>query len=204
VKAEATLKAALEARGKGLQFYRHPYLAAGKTPEIRSSVRRFLSERGYRVAPVTLDPKDYQFTAPYANRFQKTRTAHGYLSHVESLVSFMEHRSTEVIGRSIPHILLIHANQMHADLMPDLLAAFCKRGYRFISLDQALSDPVYQAEDDAFDASFITWVEHQAQIRGIPVMPNPQPPPWIEEAAAESSPGRLRSRLGQSLRGRSK
>jgi peptidoglycan/xylan/chitin deacetylase (PgdA/CDA1 family) len=45
------------------------------------------------------------------------------------------------LHREPPQILLIHASQMNADMMPELLAMFRRRGYSFISLDRALADP---------------------------------------------------------------
>ena len=62
---------------------------------------------------------------------------------MESVVAFFEQRAVEVVGREIPQILLIHASQLNADLMPDLLAMFKRRGYSFVTLRQALADPAY-------------------------------------------------------------
>ena len=64
---------------------------------------------------------------------------------MESVVAFFEERSVEVVGREFPQVLLIHANQLNADLMPELLAMFRQRGYTFVTLDQALADAAYRA-----------------------------------------------------------
>lgn len=63
-------------------------------------------------------------------------------------MSFFEHRSVEVVGREIPQILLIHASELNADLMPELLAMFRHRGYTFVSLSHALEGPAYQRPDE--------------------------------------------------------
>ena len=55
---------------------------------------------------------------------------------MESVVAFFEQRSVEVLGREFPQILLIHASQLNADLMPDLLRMFQRRGYTFVSLER--------------------------------------------------------------------
>src|SRR5262245_49656697 len=54
VKGEPELRAALEARGRKLTYYRHPYLHVGATAEARKGLQDFLDGRGYVVAPVTL------------------------------------------------------------------------------------------------------------------------------------------------------
>ena len=67
---------------------------------------------------------------------------------MESIVAAFEKMSVQVVGREFPQILLIHASQMNADLMPDLLAMFRRRGYTFVTLDHALADPAYRLPDD--------------------------------------------------------
>ena len=62
---------------------------------------------------------------------------------MDSILAFFEARSIEVTGHEIRQILLIHASQLNADAMPDLLAMMRRRGYTFVSLQRALEDPAY-------------------------------------------------------------
>src|ERR1035441_5666690 len=144
VRGEPIVRAALAARGKELRFYRHPFLFTGPTAEIKRGIQEFLNQHGYRVAPVTLDTSDYEFAALYTRPEYKERVKREYVPYMESIVAFFEQRSVEVVGREIPQILLIHASQLNADLMPELLAMFRRRGDGFISLDQALADEAYR------------------------------------------------------------
>jgi peptidoglycan/xylan/chitin deacetylase (PgdA/CDA1 family) len=66
VKGEPVLRAAPAARSRKIEFYRHPFLHLGSTPEIKNGVQKFLNKRGYQVAPVTLDDNDWAFAALYA------------------------------------------------------------------------------------------------------------------------------------------
>jgi peptidoglycan-N-acetylglucosamine deacetylase len=148
LKGEPALREVLEPRGKKLVFYRHPYLHAGDTAEKKSGLQSFLDQHGYRVAPVTIDDGDYEFAALYTRPESRTRARREYLPYMESVVSFFESLSVEVTGHEIPQILLIHASQLNADLMPELLAMFRRRGYTFVSLEQALHDPAYQLPEN--------------------------------------------------------
>src|SRR6185369_6082124 len=65
VKGEPIVRAALAAHGKKLEFFRHPFLFTGSTPETKRALADFLDGHRYRVAPVTLDNNDYQFAALY-------------------------------------------------------------------------------------------------------------------------------------------
>ena len=49
----------------------------------------------------------------------------------------------EIAGREIKHILVIRANQLTCDTLAEMIAWFKGLGARFISLDEALSDPFY-------------------------------------------------------------
>ena len=104
---------------------------------------------------------------------------------MESVVAFFETRSVEVVGREFPQILLIHASQMNADLMPDLLAMFRKRGYRFVTLDQALADPAYALPETYVGRGGFSWIHRWSRAKGMPNKGEPDPPPWVTEGFAK-------------------
>ena len=56
IQGERTTRALVEGAGKKLQFFRHRFLHTGLTPDIRRQFEAFLTSRGYRIAPVTIDP----------------------------------------------------------------------------------------------------------------------------------------------------
>jgi peptidoglycan/xylan/chitin deacetylase (PgdA/CDA1 family) len=185
VKGEPVVRAALEARGKKLRYYRHPFLFTGPTPEIKEGMQAFLDGHGYRVAPVTLDDDDYMYAVLYRKPEYQERVRKEYVPYMESIVAFFEKRSIEVVGREFPQILLIHASQMNADLMPDLLAMFRRRGYRFVSLDAALADPAYRLPDNWVGKGGISWIHRWAATKGMPMKGEPDPPKWVEEGWAQ-------------------
>jgi hypothetical protein len=90
--------------------------------------------------------------------------------------------SVQVVGREFPQILLIHATQMNADLMPDLLAMFRRRGYIFVSLDHALTDPAYRLPDEYAGTGGMSWIHRWAKTKGVARTPEPEPPAWVHSA----------------------
>jgi peptidoglycan/xylan/chitin deacetylase (PgdA/CDA1 family) len=179
LKGEAVLRSVLDARGKRLEFYRHPFLHTGDTREKKNGLADFLRQHGYREAPVTFDDLDYVFAAAYTKPEFRDRVAREYVPYMESIVSFFEQRSLEVFGREIPQILLIHASQMNADLMPDLLAMFRNRGYRFVSLENALRDEAYRAPENYMGKVGLSWIHRWSQAKGLPDRYEPDPPAWL-------------------------
>jgi peptidoglycan/xylan/chitin deacetylase (PgdA/CDA1 family) len=181
LKGEPVLRAALAARGRRIEFFRHPFLHTGPTPDVKRGLEQFLEGHGYRVAPVTIDTADYLFAAQYTSPGYRERVRREYIPYMESVVAFFERRSMEVLGREIPQILLIHASQMNADLMPELLAMFRRRGYTFVSLDEALRDPAYRLPDQFVSEKGISWIHRWGRTKGLPIQYEPDPPKWVEE-----------------------
>lgn len=182
VRGEAAIREALAPRGKTLEFYRHPFLHTGPTPQIKKGLQDFLDGRGYRVAPVTLDNADYAFAAAWLQPELRSRVRDAYVPYMESTVEFFERRSVEVFGREIPQILLIHANALNAELMPKLLGMFRRRGYRFITLETALADPAYRSPDDYAGRNGFSWFHRWSKTQGMAPKGEPDPPDWVMQA----------------------
>jgi len=167
-------------------YFRHPYLFTGKNLETKQRLEKFLAEHGYKIAPVTLDNADYMFALVYQSARQddpalSQRARDAFIPYMESVVSFFESRSKEVVGREFPQILLLHANQLNADSMTDLLQMMRRRGYQFISLTEALRDPAYRQPDEYVGTGGFSWIHRWSQTKGMPPKGEPDEPSWISE-----------------------
>lgn len=182
VKGEPLLREALAARGRTLRYFRHPFLFTGPTPEIKAGMQAFLDAGGYRVAPVTIDNADYMYAALYTRPEYRARVRQEYLPYMESVVAFFEERSVEVVGREFPQVLLLHDNQLNADVMPELLDMFRRRGYRFVTLDDALADPAYQLPDGYVGRNGFSWIHRWSRTKGLANRGEPDPPAWVTAA----------------------
>ncbi|MDX1548640.1 MAG: polysaccharide deacetylase family protein, partial [Rhodothermales bacterium] len=67
VRGETVTRGLLEARGQRLRYFRHPMLRSGADAAKKAAVDAFLDERGYTVAPVTLDNSEWIYARAYAN-----------------------------------------------------------------------------------------------------------------------------------------
>jgi peptidoglycan/xylan/chitin deacetylase (PgdA/CDA1 family) len=178
LKAEPALTKARRTRSI---FYRHPFLFTGKDEPTRTALDDFLKQHNYRTAPVTIDNSDWLFAAVYAGAMKKDpakaqQIQQSYLQYMESMFAFFEQRGKEVVGEDFPQILLIHANQLNADSMPDLLAMMRRRGYEFIPLEQALRHPAYTLKDGYTGPSGISWIHRWAKAKGLPATGEPAEP----------------------------
>lgn len=155
------------------RYFRHPYLHTGRDLETKQKFEEFLAGRGYSVAPVTLDNSDWIFARAYdktiesGDKGMKNRVAEAYVSYMEKKLEYFEKQSVALFGREIRQTLLIHANELNADHLDDLARMMKKRGYEFITLEEALKDEAYRSPDTYTGAGGITWLHRWAITRGL-------------------------------------
>lgn len=179
LKGEPLLREVLAARRQELLYFRHPFLHTGATLEVKQGLATFLREHKYIEAPVTFDDADYLFANAYTKPEFRERVRREYVPYLESITAYFERRSVEVFGREIPQILLLHANQLNADLMPELLVMFRARGYAIVSLSEALRDEAYRTPESYVGKNGISWLHRWAQTKGLPDHSEPDPPAWV-------------------------
>lgn len=188
VLGEPVTKVLLAEKGRSLRYFRHPFLQVGLELPKRRAFERFLAERGYTVAPVTIDNDEYVFAFVYADalrrgdRAQSERVATAYLDYMERVFGFVEELSRRVVGREIAQVLLIHANALNADHFGALADRMERRGYRYATLEETLRDAAYALPDDYVGAWGISWLHHWETTAGKPRTPSPDPPLWIRQA----------------------
>ena len=170
LRGEIVTRRLLAVRGGVPRYFRHPFLHTGRELESKAGLESFLSERGYRVAPVTIDNFDYLFARAYdaAADGEKGRVLVAYLRYMTAVVEFYEGQSRAILGYELPQILLLHASSLNADGLGRLFDALVERGYNFVSLEEALRDPAFSLPDTYVGPAGITWLHRWAMTRGVP------------------------------------
>lgn len=179
LKADAALRPATVAHGGKLEFFRYPMLHAGATAESKRAIAEFLAAHGYRNAPVTFDNSDYMFAALYTRPEFQARVAKEYVPYLESVVAFFERRSVELVGREFPQIMLMHASELNSRMLPDMLAMFRRRGYRFVSLAEALRDDAYGLPENYVGTGGFSWIHRWSMTKGMANKGEPDEPGWV-------------------------
>jgi peptidoglycan/xylan/chitin deacetylase (PgdA/CDA1 family) len=170
-----------------MRYFRHPYLHTGRDLQTRREAEAFLVARGYRIAPVTLDAWDWAYAAVYEDAKKRGDTGaqdeltKSYLAYSDAVFAYSEQLSKQIAGYEPKQILLLHGNQLEADHIGELLDVFRKRGYRFITLEDALDDQAYSLPDTYVGADGTGWLDHWAITQGKP----PQGAPVFPQAVIE-------------------
>lgn len=186
INGEPITRRLLAERDRTLRYFRFPFLHAGDTSEKKEAIEAVLAERGYTIAPVTIDNDEWLFARAYARAYMRGDAAYmqrriesAYVEWLEAVVAHFETWSVDVIGYEIPQVLLLHANQLNAAAFDDVASMLERRGYRFISLEEALEDPAYTQPDPYIGPYGISWLHRWARGKEMEVRWEPDVPDWI-------------------------
>ncbi len=134
------------------RWFRFPYLEEGDTMAKRDAVRDYLLGHQYKIAEVNLDFGDYLWNDAYARcAAKKDESAisslhDSYLATADEYITYSRTLSQRLYGRDIPYVLLLHVGAFDAKMLPELIGLFRMRGFEFVSLPQAESDPAYSVD----------------------------------------------------------
>ena len=115
--------------------------------------------------PVTIDNDEWKYNKSYLDALSegdKKKAAEvgaAYLDHMMEMTDHFVAIAKEKTGGQIKHILLLHMNQLNADYLDALLARYLKRGWKFITVAEAMKDPVYKKKDEYVGPNGISFLK---------------------------------------------
>jgi peptidoglycan/xylan/chitin deacetylase (PgdA/CDA1 family) len=187
IKGEVITRRLMHSRQPYQLYFRHPQTHTGDTLDKKEAIENFLAARGYKVTPHTIDNVDYIFNVCYVHALRNKdvamakRLRETYLNFTIAVTEFAERISQQIFGREITQTLLLHANDINADCLDEMLRRYAARGYRFVTLDEAMNDPAYQTKDTYVGIYGPTWLWRWVRSKGMKVSSkdDPEPPVWV-------------------------
>ncbi|MBA2709605.1 MAG: polysaccharide deacetylase family protein [Tatlockia sp.] len=125
------------------KYFRFPYLAMSKG-EKKTKILDFLASKHYRIAPITIDSKDFIFNqllmaVPEKQRRDFLKVLKPcYLNFIWQQTLIAEEISRSARKPDRAQILLIHANLLNAYVLGDIINLYKQNNYNFVSLNDAL------------------------------------------------------------------
>jgi peptidoglycan-N-acetylglucosamine deacetylase len=189
LKGEIVTRRLMAAKKQELRYFRHPMTHTGDTKEKKEAIEKFLVAHGYKVTPHTIENSDFIFTVPYSQALQRKdeaqlkRLRDAYLDYTLAASAFAEKISPQIFGREVTQTLLLHANDINADCLDELLKRLEARGYQFVTLDAAMADPAYQTKDTTVSNYGPTWLWRWMRSLGMNLSfkEDPEPPQWVTD-----------------------
>lgn len=147
------------------RYFRYPLLQYGDEYEVKMQIETYLFENEMTVAPATILVEDFVHNLSLENLLKRLDTAGveqlrgEYVEHILSRVAAAEDLAFEVAGRPVRHILQLRADRLNAFFLEDVLATFEEKGYKFISLENALKDEIYEWPDNYYGHKVISFLD---------------------------------------------
>lgn len=187
IHGEITINPILATVSRKPRFLRFPYNHTGNNRQKHDAIAAFMSAHGYRLAPCTIDSSDYEFNATYvlalARHDKKTavKVRAAYLAYTAAEIDWYTALDKRVFGYEPPHIMLLHDSPLNADTIQSVISLFKTRGYRFVTLSQALKDPAYAVPETYITQYGPMWGYRWARELHVKVdgRDEPNPPAWI-------------------------
>lgn len=168
-RGEAVTARLLAAHGKRERWFRYPYLETGKTRDVRDRFETWLKRHRYRVAPVTMENSDWQFSGPYDAATERrdapeaTRIQQQYLAFTKRIVGWYEYAGYKLFGRTPTFVFLLHASRLNAASIDGIAMILRESNLRVVSLDKAMRDRAYRTKDTYTGPDGIEWLERWSQ-----------------------------------------
>lgn len=155
-------------------WFRYPFLdEGGKDKAKRDAVRAGLAARGLTNGYVTAEGSDWNLETLTVEAKKAGKTIDMaalrdlYVeTHVEA-ADFADGLMIKTIGRSPPHVMLLHETDIAALYIADLVAGLRAAGWEIVTADVAYADPLITAAPDVPSANG-TLTELLAWEKGLP------------------------------------
>jgi peptidoglycan/xylan/chitin deacetylase (PgdA/CDA1 family) len=131
------------------KIFRYPKLSKGNTREKVDLFRNLLQEKGYQTGYVTINNSEWYINDRLRLKLREDETFDPvifkdlYLDHIQTMAYKYDRIATEITGRKIPHILLLHNNITSALFLEELIIQFTHSGWQIISAEDAFNDDIY-------------------------------------------------------------
>lgn len=195
LQGEQVMRGLMNERGQRLRYYTYPYLNTGPDAETKRAFEQFLAEQGYQIVPVTVDNMDWLFSNVYTeakargDRETMRRVTEEYLPYMESMIEFYEKFSVETLGYELPQILMLTAGPLTSDQFDEMVAMLKRRGYSFVSVEEALKYPAFSLPDNYTGIYGISWIQRWAITKGQSFVKEPYLPPFMRQFDIYSKSG---------------
>ena len=180
-KNETITKKILAEKSLPLRYFSYPFLNNGKTLEDKNRFENWLTTRGLRSVKYTFDNSEWVYSFAYdmarkdndVNTMKEIRA--DYLDYMTRMTEHYEAYSTEMFGRDIAQTLVLTPSRLITDTADEFFGMLAKRGYKFVSMDEAQADEAYQTKEAVIETqSGISWFERWQMAQGKKLRDEPR------------------------------
>jgi hypothetical protein len=164
----------------------------GNTQEKHDIVQDYLVRNGFTAAPISIWFFDVEFIAPHLRALKSGDTEavawlrKAFTDTAEQQFRVQAAAARAMFGRDPVHIWLIHGTPLAADCLGAILDRFAAANVEFVSLEDAMADPMNSAAVPLITTRFLNQVQKWAEVEKAPIQDCP--PLAILEAIERIAP----------------
>lgn len=179
-KNEAVARRILGEKNLPLRYFSYPYLNTGKNAEERNRFEAWLGARGITPVKYTIDNQEWMFSYAYDMARNDndigtmTEIRIEFIKYMSKMFDHFEAYSQEMFGRDIAQTMVLTPSRLVTDSADELFGMIGKRGYKFVSMEEALKDEAYQTPENFYGESGISWFERWQMQQGKKLRDEPR------------------------------
>ncbi|HLM00525.1 MAG TPA: M56 family metallopeptidase [Pyrinomonadaceae bacterium] len=174
------------------RYFSYPYLNTGRTAEDRNRFESWLGSRGLSPDKYTIDNQEWMYSYAYdaarndndVNTMREIRES--FVAYMTKMFEHYEAYSQEIFGRDIPQTMVLTTSRLVTDSAEELFGMIEKRGYQYVSMEEALSDEAYRTEEKFFGKAGISWFERWQMAKGKKLRAEPDVDAAVQKLWNES------------------
>lgn len=172
------------------RYFSYPFLNTGKAYD-KAKVEAWLASRGYTSIKYTIDNQEWMYSFAYdtarndndVNTMKEIRQA--YLSYMAKMFDHYEAYSGELFGRDIPQTMVLTPSRLITDTADEFFDMVARRGYKFVTVDEAQRDPAYKTKEDFAGEAGISWFERWSMAQNHRLRNEPEIDPLVQKMWSE-------------------
>ncbi len=163
----ARCQTTLEARAGEIRYFRYPYLQQGPDLETRDRAAAGLRALSLTHAPVTVATSEWVLAFAWRNAAgdaaKQAEIAASLRQHMLQSLNEAQRMAIAATGRDVAQITLVHANELIADQLDEIIGEVRAAGWEIVPLEEALQDPVYGLPDRWARNGGVSWLARVAE-----------------------------------------
>jgi hypothetical protein len=179
-KNETAARQILAEKNLPLRYFSYPYLNTGKNAEERNRFESWLAARGLTPVRYTIDNNEWMYSYAYdmarndndGRKMKDVRAA--FLDYMAEMFDHYEAYSQEMFGRDIDQTMVLTPSRLVTDTADEFFGMIEKRGYTFVSMEEAQADEAYKTEENFYGKSGISWFERWQMAQGKKLRAEPK------------------------------
>ena len=193
-KNEGVARKILAEKNLQLRYFSYPYLNTGKNAEERNRFEAWLDSRGLSAVKYTIDNQEWMYSYAYdmarndndVNTMDEIRAE--FVKYMSKMFDHFEAYSQEMFGRDIAQTMVLTPSRLITDSADELFGMIEKRGYKFVSMDEAQKDEAYLTPENFYGSSGISWFERWQMLQNKKLRDEPRIYKKVWEVWEKSKP----------------